>query len=490
MVFVIALVLYDAFNNLLQEDRKQAIAVALVRSIFERTTLRSEYLSHYEERSKLQWQAKREEVANLLDQADRIFDERDKKAVLTEMRRDLESGVPIFLDIVGNHEKLVRGERPAALARDVEDRLVAQLLIRASNLISNAVTLQEASAASLAAAQKRTIWLMIVLVGIMVVSVSVNTLSINRIITRKIDKLREGTRIIGEGNLDYRIETEGQDELSELSHAFNDSSEKLKRRSIQLEAANGELDSFAYAVSHDLRAPLRAMTGFSQALVEDYGASLHGEARTYLDQIILASRRMSDLLEGLLTLSRSTRDELRRDRIDLSGLAGQILADLAKAEPERQVEWRIEPGLIAQGDKRMIEVVMRNLLANAWKFTAHTTKPLVCVYAEEKEGERFFCVADNGAGFDMKHIGNLFKPFQRLHRQEEFPGTSIGMATVQRILNRHGGIIYAVAAPGEGATFYFSLPEAEEEGRHREKQEVIIGGRQSAGRNADPARPA
>ena len=326
-------------------------------------------------------------------------------------------------------------------------------------MLTHATSLQEASEASQAAAQKRTLWLTILFIGTMVLSVAMNALSINRVITRKIDKLREGTRIIGEGNLDHRIEIEGKDELSELSHAFNDSTEKLKRHAARLEAANEELDSFAYAVSHDLRAPLRAMSGFSQALVEDYGESLHGEARTYLEQITLASRRMSDLVEGILTLSRSTRGELRRDRVDLSALAERIVAELTEAAPGRQVEWRIEPGLTAVGDTRMIEVVMRNLLENAWKFTGRTAQPLVRVYAEERQRERFFCVADNGAGFDMKHVGNLFKPFHRLHRQDEFPGTGIGMATVQRILHRHGGTIGAVASPEKGATFFFSLPD-------------------------------
>jgi signal transduction histidine kinase len=285
-----------------------------------------------------------------------------------------------------------------------------------------------------------------------------NSLSIDRIIAKRIGKLQEGTRIIGEGNLDYRIAHEGTDELTELTLSFNDATEKLKRHRVQLEAANQELDSFAYAVAHDLRAPLRAMSGFSQALLEDYGGELKDDARVYLDHIIMASKRMGDLVEGLLILSRSTRGELKYSVIDLSAQASQILNDLAMGDTARKVEWRVQPGLTALGDIRMIEVVLRNLLENAWKFTSHTVAPLIRLFAEPKGEEHFFCIADNGVGFDMRHAEHLFKPFQRLHRQDEFPGTGIGLATVQRILHRHNGTIHAIAAPGKGATFYFSLP--------------------------------
>ena len=235
--------------------------------------------------------------------------------------------------------------------------------------------------------------------------------------------------------------------------------ERVRQRTAELVAANQELDSFAYAVSHDLRAPLRAMSGFSQALVEDYGAQLEGEGRVYLDQIILSSHHMSQLIDGLLVLSRSTRGELRRERVNLTGIAERLRAELSAAEPERPVTWAVEPALRVQGDPIMLEVVMRNLIENAWKYTAKTPNAMIRVYSEEQEGERCCCVADNGAGFDMSHANRLFKAFQRLHRQDEFPGTGIGLATVQRIIHRHGGVIRAEGIPGRGATFRFTLPD-------------------------------
>ena len=244
--------------------------------------------------------------------------------------------------------------------------------------------------------------------------------------------------------------------------------QRVIERTTELQAANGELESFAYAIAHDLRAPLRAMTGFSQALVEEFAEGLDPEARQYLDQIIIGSRRMGDLVDGLLTLSRSTRGELRRDEVDLSSISERVLVEMSQTDPTRRITWDVEPDLIARGDERMLEAVMRNLLGNAWKYSASKPEAHIRVSGEIRDGEKWFTVSDNGAGFDMAHAGKLFQPFQRLHRQEEFAGIGIGLATVQRIVLRHGGQIMAESAPGEGAKFSFSLSGATvEEGEGR-----------------------
>lgn len=250
---------------------------------------------------------------------------------------------------------------------------------------------------------------------------------------------------------------EARHEILELNAGLE---RRVTERTAELAAANRELESFAYAVSHDLRAPLRAMSGFSQALAEDYGDCLQDEARLYLDQIGIASRRMTELIDGILALSRSTRGELRRYPVDLSALARRRLAELATAEPERQVAVAVEDGLVVQGDARMLAAALTNLLDNAWKYTGRTAAATIRVHAEMRDdGRRWFCVSDNGAGFDMAHAARLFQPFQRLHRQDEFPGIGIGLATVQRIVHRHGGEIIAHAVPGKGAAFCFTLPE-------------------------------
>ncbi len=305
---------------------------------------------------------------------------------------------------------------------------------------------------------------------------------LDRRIVRPIVKLEEATAMLSAGTLDKPISISGSDEIAALAKSFdymrialrdrlielgaaralikeeNDKlAQRVEERTAELKAANKELDSFAYAVSHDLRAPLRAMSGFSRALIEDYTAQLSGDALIYLDQINIASLRMGALIEGLLVLSRSTRAELRYDEIDLSSMADRILAALSHADPERKVACEIDPELTLRGDARMVEVVMTNLLDNAWKYTQHTPQPVISVYVERKDGNCFICVADNGAGFDMAHAGKLFQPFQRLHRQEEFPGIGIGLATVSRIVQRHGGVMKAESALGKGASFCFSL---------------------------------
>ncbi|WP_310565827.1 PAS domain S-box protein [Hydrogenophaga sp.] len=242
---------------------------------------------------------------------------------------------------------------------------------------------------------------------------------------------------------------------------------RVAERTAELTLANQELETFAYAVSHDLRAPLRAITGYSGVLLEDHAAALPQEARLFIKQIVLASRKMSDLVEGLLTLSRSTRGELRWDRVDVSAQAQRHLAELAAADPTRRVAVEVEQGLVVRGDERLIASVVDNLLDNAWKYTGATPQPKIRVHACEVNGQPGFSVSDNGAGFDMAHAGRLFNAFQRLHRQDEFPGIGIGLATVQRIVQRHGGQISAQGLPGHGATFSVVLPSRA--GRWQEK---------------------
>lgn len=246
----------------------------------------------------------------------------------------------------------------------------------------------------------------------------------------------------------------------EIHRLNTDLERRVVERTAELSAANRELDSFAYAVSHDLRAPLRAMSGFSLALLEDYGDQLADDAKKYLHQIGIASHRMSDLIDGILALSRSTRGDLQRDRVDISAQATQRLAALSCEDPSRQVSTSVEPGLTVEGDARMIEAVIDNLIDNAWKYTGKASAPEIQVYSEIRDGSPWICVADNGAGFDMAHAERLFKPFQRLHRQDEFPGIGIGLATVQRIIHRHGGEIAAHGEPNLGATIRFKLPSA------------------------------
>ncbi len=244
--------------------------------------------------------------------------------------------------------------------------------------------------------------------------------------------------------------------------------EKIRKANIELEASNRELESFAYSVSHDLRAPLRTIHGFCQALMEDYHDKLDGDAQNYLDRVSLAAQRMGQLIEDLLKLSRITRTEMKPEEVGLSNLARASAQELRKREPDRMVDFVIQDGLVVCADKKLLEVAMDNLLGNAFKFTGNNPNARIEVGALGPEREKgaadpdsddgmVYYVRDNGVGFDMQYADKLFGAFQRLHTTHDFPGTGIGLATVARVIHRHGGRIWAESEPEKGATFYFTL---------------------------------
>ena len=243
----------------------------------------------------------------------------------------------------------------------------------------------------------------------------------------------------------------------EAEESIEKLNEDLKYRALELEAANKELESFSYSVSHDLRAPLRGINGFAQALLEDCAGQLDEEGKSHLQRVCAASQHMGQLIDDLLSLSRVTRKEMRRDKVDLSALASSIAAELKQTQPQRSVEFVITPGLVAEGDMSLLRVALRNLLDNAWKFTAKRPHTIIEFGHAPGNGKSNYFVRDNGAGFDMAYSGKLFGAFQRLHSITEFEGTGIGLATVQRIIHRHGGRVWAEGVPERGATFYFSL---------------------------------
>ena len=235
---------------------------------------------------------------------------------------------------------------------------------------------------------------------------------------------------------------------------------RVRQRTAELEASTRELDAFAYSVSHDLRAPLRSLEGFSQVLLEDFAGDLDEEAQGYLRRIQANVERMAQMIDDLLHLSRATRTQLRREHTDLSALARDVAGELTAAYRERTAEFRIADGLVTQGDPHLIRLVLQNLLGNAFKFTAHKPDAVIELGMTRQQGVDVFTVRDNGAGFDMQYAHKMFDPFQRLHSASEFEGTGIGLAIVHRIVVRHGGQIRAEGTPGEGAVFRFSLTPA------------------------------
>jgi two-component system NtrC family sensor kinase len=244
-------------------------------------------------------------------------------------------------------------------------------------------------------------------------------------------------------------------ELAETRAAL---AEELTRTNIELAQANRELEAFSYSVSHDLRAPLRTISAFTHALIEDLGDKLDVRATDHVRRVLAASHRMADLIDALLELARISRAPIGRHRVDLSALAAASCEELQRREPHRTVSMVIAPHLQIEADGRLVRILLDNLLSNAWKFTSNEAAPLVEIGAAADGDETVFYVRDNGAGFDMAHADRLFTPFARLHSDSEFRGTGIGLATVRRIVERHGGRIWADGAVGAGATISFTLP--------------------------------
>jgi signal transduction histidine kinase len=294
----------------------------------------------------------------------------------------------------------------------------------------------------------------------------------SRTITRPLRKLAAGAEKIGGGNLDHRVGTASKNEIGGLSRAFDRMSESLKatmvsrdeleqrvqERTAQLEAANKELEAFSYSVSHDLRAPLRAIDGFSRILLEDSIENLDEEGKRVLNVIRNNTQKMGQLIDDLLVFSRLGRQEIKKSDIDMGKLATSVFKELRLSAPERKIKLNIKTLSSSQGDSSMIRQVFTNLLSNAVKFTRPKDTAAVEVGGSEEKTESIYYVKDNGVGFDMQYVNKLFGVFQRLHSTTEFEGTGVGLAIVQRIIHRHGGRVWGEGKVGEGATFYFSLP--------------------------------
>ena len=280
---------------------------------------------------------------------------------------------------------------------------------------------------------------------------------IGKLEERNSDLERAGEQLLKASQVHSAQARELERAREELQNQNAELEMRVRERTSQLEAANRELDAFSHSAAHDMRAPLRAIVGYSGMLLEGESTRLSPEGVRYLEEITASAQQMNDLIEDLLELSRISRCDLLRQTVDLSGLARDIVAELERAEPERHVETAIDSDVVVQGDEALLRIALGNLLNNAWKFTSKTERARIEFGTKQDAMTRTCIVRDNGAGFDMAYADKLFRPFQRLHSQSEFPGTGVGLATVERIIRRHGGRIWAESEVGRETSFYFTL---------------------------------
>lgn len=327
--------------------------------------------------------------------------------------------------------------------------------------------------------------IMVAIIVIIIGAISASLLS--RSIVGPIHQLAEASQAMAQGDLDQHVSVKTQDELAVLADNFNEMAGKLReninelkalnidldqrvtQRTAELEAINSELESFSYSVSHDLRAPLRSINGFSKRLLENYQDNLPPEANHYLTRVHASSVKMGQLIDDLLNLSRIGRSKMRISQVDLTKMAKDIMSELRESEPHRNIHFEVREGIVVQGDTSLLRIALRNLLSNAWKYSRECDPAQIQLGKTSRNGNEIYFIRDNGVGFDMAYVDKLFGAFQRLHDARKYEGTGIGLATVKRIIDRHGGEIWATGKVNEGATFSFILNDEMKESANDNK---------------------
>ena len=468
---LIAAITWWAYREVELANMQHRQTIDMARRLTELRLVTFEYILRREERAQLQASGVSVRLAGLLKNVQ--FRGQEQAGIVDALRERAQTMHEQFSELPAEApwRGSALGDTPM---QRFEAQLSSRLLIDEQESLEDAFRLSDLSTAMIHDAQQRVA--IVTFCGLALVALAALAVSwlINRNVLGPIQVLQHAMREVAAGNLDYRVDMGRNDEIGEMSRNFDamtatlrQSFKQLERGNQELSALNKELEAFSYSVSHDLRAPLRSMDGFSLALLEDYGEQLDDEGRDNLQRIRAASQRMGRLIDELLSLSRVTRAELTLRPVDLTALAREIVDNLRQQQPGRRVRCCIDDGLTAMADKALLQIALQNLLDNAWKFTGKTAEPEIRVGAVQRDKATHYFVSDNGAGFDMHYADRLFGAFQRLHHEREFSGTGIGLAIVQRVVHRHGGKIWAEAQPGRGATFFFTL-ESKDHERHPE----------------------
>ena len=494
LALLIGLSVLMASNRVSREEAEGKIVDEVVRGVFDLNVLTDGYLAYHDQREKSQWESKNKRLTRLIRETS--FRSVEEQALLEEVRAYHRQIGTFFTRLVDNYEGPASVERDAVLRHELENRLAGILLVKSRGMFSSASELASLKKSKLVTIRKNADILTILFSVILVVVVGAVSILTSRGLAVAIGRLRKGTEFLSAGNLDYRIEASGNDELAQLARAFNDMTGKLQRsyadltstmetlqvenrerrraeaalqelnnvletrvleRTVELKAANQELEAFSYTVAHDLRKPLAVVNGYCEAIRELCGDKLDEACKRYLREAYDGTWRMNGLIDALLNFSRLAHVEPRREKVDLSAMAHEVAMELKLAEPGRRVTFQIADGASAEGDAGLLRVALANLVGNAWKYTGTRDEGIIEFGTTEVDGKPAWFVRDNGAGFDMANADKLFAPFQRLPGAEEWRGFGIGLATVERIILRHGGRVWAEGAPGKGATFYFTL---------------------------------
>lgn len=440
-------VLFHAHANMVAaQDAMEEVDTLLLEVALLRTAA-FDYVLHRETRPRVQAEAKFRRLDSLVSEAWLAVTVSEQR----EQERLLRSRIHAAL---GECEALFTELHDANHSPSFEerDRRTRDLFLLKSQALATAISnLHPILRHAVDRAQQRLDAAALSMGGVLLSMALAAVILLERYVLQPLDQLRRAAIAISKGETEVRLKLSRRDEIGQLSEALD---QTLK----QLAAANKELESFAYSVSHDLRAPLRAIDGFSRKVVERYGGQLDAEGRRQLQVVRDSAQRMGQLIDDLLAFSRMGRRELERQAVDMDAMARGVAAELVAAQPGRRIEIDIAPLPSAHGDAAMLRQVWFNLIANAVKFSGQRLSARVEIDGRQERNEVLYWVKDNGAGFDMQYAGKLFGVFQRLHRQDEFEGTGVGLAITQRILSRHGGRIWGEGQAQVGATFWFALP--------------------------------
>jgi signal transduction histidine kinase len=495
---IVGAVMFLMLQKMEAAQSETARIQALRKEVADLRSTTFEYLTYHEQRMYHQWLSKQANITKLLEG---LQDEHSEVGPLLDEIRRNHKQVGALFDMMTGSVPETRGNgslpsgktRPEPSARGRETILGGQLLLRTQYIISGLLRLSAHTSSIMANAQERMVLAIVLSILLLVAVVAGASLTIMKSLVKPIDELRRGTEKVGGGDLNFRIGTSRDDEIGQLSRSFDAMSERLKaitvsrdvlgaevaerkraeeevrklneeldgrvkERTAQLSAINKELEAFSYSVSHDLRAPLRHVSGYIDLLRRNIGPQLDEKGRHYIEMITGSGEKMGRLIDDLLAFSRMGRTEMRLAPVSIGDLLQDVLKDMRGELQGRKIAWEIDPLPKVYADVSMLRLALANLLSNAIKFTRNRPDARVHIgHTDGADGEVVVIVKDNGAGFDMKYENKLFGVFQRLHPTEEFEGTGIGLANVRRIIHRHGGKTWAEGAVGEGATFYFSI---------------------------------